>query len=93
VNTGLVGRFVSIHISAECGHAKPAREIFSLACRTAGVEPHDAVYVGDLYEIDAVGARQAGLRGIWLDRSKDGGAQFAPPIIHGLGELVAALHG
>jgi len=91
-NTGIASRFASIHISAECGHAKPAREIFSLACRAAGVEPHEAVYVGDLYEIDAVGARQAGLRGIWLDRVRsDGGGHHAPPIIHGLGELTAAL--
>lgn len=32
------------------------------------VEPHEALYVGDEPITDAVAARDAGLRSIWLDR-------------------------
>jgi putative hydrolase of the HAD superfamily len=86
--TGIAERFEFIHISDECGHAKPAAEIFQRACRMAAVSPRDAMYVGDLYEIDAVGARGAGLHGVWLNRGAPHDHQYAPPIISGLGELV-----
>jgi len=33
----------------------------------AGVAPAEAVYVGDLYSVDVLGARAAGLDGILLD--------------------------
>ena len=32
-----------------------------------GVSPDDALYVGDLYEVDVVGARAAGLDVVLLD--------------------------
>jgi putative hydrolase of the HAD superfamily len=33
------------------------------------VHPGQAVHVGDRLDTDAVGARDAGLHGVWLDRS------------------------
>ena len=89
--TGIAERFEAVHISTECGQPKPAAEIFHGACRAAAVGVHDAVYVGDLYEIDALGARQAGLRGIWLDRTKSRRAEHASPVIGGLAELADLL--
>lgn len=85
--TGIADRFEAIHISNECGHAKPAAEIFHRACRVARVGVEDAVYVGDLYETDALGARRAGLLGVWLDRKRSRRADHAAPVIGGLGEL------
>jgi HAD superfamily hydrolase (TIGR01549 family) len=46
---------------------KPDPRIFQLACERMGVPPADAAYVGDLYEIDVVGARAAGLRAFLVD--------------------------
>jgi putative hydrolase of the HAD superfamily len=48
---------------------KPHPDAFRHACATLGV-PADrtVVFVGDEPHIDALGARRAGLRGIWLDR-------------------------
>ncbi|GAA2448406.1 hypothetical protein GCM10010191_77320 [Actinomadura vinacea] len=66
---GLTGRFPHVVISEEAGSAKPAAEIFRLACRTAGVPPERTAYVGDRLATDARGAQAAGLRGIWLDRA------------------------
>lgn len=49
------------------GCRKPDKAIFQLALDKLGVDAHDAVYIGDSYQIDALGARAAGLRGILLD--------------------------
>jgi FMN phosphatase YigB (HAD superfamily) len=43
--------------------------------------------VGDLYDVDTLGARSAGLNGIWLDRSKKATTVHVPPIINSLDEL------
>jgi len=66
---GIAHYFDALIFSAECGVAKPAPDIFQLACVAMGVQPSEAVYVGDRQDVDAEAARRAGLRGIWLDRS------------------------
>ena len=57
-----------IVISGIVGYSKPHPEIFRIALRQAGVEPSQTVHVGDLYESDVVGAKNAGIKGILLDR-------------------------
>ncbi|HEY51351.1 MAG TPA: HAD-IA family hydrolase [Dehalococcoidia bacterium] len=55
--------------SLDTGFNKPKPEIFQEAVKRAGVQPHEAIYVGDQYQIDVVGANQAGLKGILIDRA------------------------
>jgi len=55
--------------SQEAGYNKPNAEIFLAALRQAGVEPAEAIYTGDQYRVDVVGAEGAGMKGILLDRS------------------------
>ncbi len=66
---GLGSAFDAVLISGELGVAKPHQAIFRRACRTLGVHPAQAVHVGDRLDTDAEGARDAGLHGVWLDRS------------------------
>lgn len=47
---------------------KPDAEIFHRACRRLGVEPAEAVHVGDSVAEDLEGARGAGLHALLLDR-------------------------
>ncbi len=47
--------------SAEVGIEKPDPRIFFIATQHLGLEPARCAYVGDIYEIDVVGARKAGL--------------------------------
>lgn len=54
-------------LSAEHGVEKPDPRIFEIACRVAGVEPHQAVHVGDDLDKDVVGASRAGLVGLHYD--------------------------
>jgi putative hydrolase of the HAD superfamily len=53
--------------SFEVGVEKPDPRIFRLALTTMGVGAAEAVHVGDLYSIDVLGARAAGLDAILLD--------------------------
>jgi len=61
--------------SAEVGVEKPDPRIFQLALERAGVAPAAAVYVGDLYSIDVLGARAAGLAAVLLDPGACWGAR------------------
>ncbi len=74
--TGIADRFHGTVISGDHGCPKPHRDAFLRACSALDTPPENAVYVGDHYDLDAEGARRAGLVGIWLDRA--GGPQ---PII------------
>ncbi|GAB3595389.1 HAD family hydrolase [Angustibacter peucedani] len=53
------------------GVGKPDPRLFHLACELAGTERSRTAYVGNDLAVDAVGARDAGLRGVWLDRGVD----------------------
>ncbi|MGH3756228.1 HAD family hydrolase [Actinophytocola sp.] len=64
--------FDTVVIAGELGVAKPDPVIFHTACARLGVPVEAALHVGDLLEADAIGARDAGLHGVWLDRSLTG---------------------
>ena len=53
--------------SCVVGVEKPDPRIFALGLREAGVAAGEAVYVGDLYSVDVLGARAAGIDAILLD--------------------------
>ena len=65
---GLTKYLSTIVISGAVGYTKPHPEIFRIALRRAGVDAAEAIHVGDLYEADIVGARNAGMEGILVDR-------------------------
>ena len=54
--------------SAVVGSSKPHREIFLYALGRAGIQPYEAVYVGDSYLADVLGSRAAGLHPVLIDR-------------------------
>jgi HAD superfamily hydrolase (TIGR01509 family) len=67
---GLLAAFDAVLDSAIEGVEKPDPRLFLLALARLGADPQDALHVGDLYHVDVVGARAAGLRAVLLD---DGG--------------------
>ena len=74
--------------SAEVGADKPRPEIFARALELAGgVEPSDAIHVGDRIEEDVAGARGAGIRAVLLVR--DGAPPDGVEAICSLTELPA----
>jgi putative hydrolase of the HAD superfamily len=66
-SVGLAAHVDFVVDSGVVGVEKPDRRIFEIALREAGVGAADAVYIGDLYSVDVLGARAAGLDAILLD--------------------------
>jgi putative hydrolase of the HAD superfamily len=65
---GIASLFDSVVISTQVGAAKPEREIFLQALASLHVHPDEALHVGDSYEADIIGARNAGLTAVLVDR-------------------------
>lgn len=92
-DVGLARFFDTVVIAGEIGAAKPDPVIFHTACDQLGVQPEHALHIGDRLDLDAHGARDAGLHGVWLDR--EGSAQRRHEggvgIISGLDDLAELL--
>jgi HAD superfamily hydrolase (TIGR01509 family) len=63
---GLAALFTTVIDSGVVGVRKPDPAIFTLAVQQVGCTPTEALYVGDSFEKDMVGAHAAGLRTGWL---------------------------
>ena len=75
---------------------KPHRLCFDAACTELGVEPREAVFVGDSPVADIEGSRRAGLRPVWINRRRlDWPVDLAHPdvVVDNLGELCALISG
>jgi putative hydrolase of the HAD superfamily len=66
---GIADMFDDVISSAVVGVAKPARQIFDTAIQRAGVTPREVLHVGDHAESDIEGARNAGMRTVWVNRT------------------------
>jgi putative hydrolase of the HAD superfamily len=64
---GLRPHFEFVLDSEVVGVEKPDPAIFQAACRRLELEPSSCLYVGDLYPVDYLGARGAGLDAVLLD--------------------------
>jgi len=91
---GLRGLFGPVITSAETGYIKPHPRIFEYALDQGGWRPEDALFVGDTYKQDVIGARSVGMHVIWLNSRGEPTAQAGgnPPdaIINSLDELLEA---
>ncbi len=58
--------FDSIHISTEVGAAKPDPAIFCAALTDNGLQPSQALHIGDSLIADVQGAEAAGMAALWL---------------------------
>src|SRR5450631_1873539 len=81
VRCGLGDLFAG-HITARAaGAAKPDARIFALLSAAAGVEAHQVLHIGDDPLADVVGATQAGMQAVWLNRdAREWPSQFAAPV-------------
>ena len=67
---GLLPCFAHLTFSDECGVRKPEPAIFHRTLGAVGVEPAEAIHVGDDPLLDVVGARAAGMRVIQVTTSR-----------------------
>ncbi|WP_030018358.1 HAD family hydrolase [Streptomyces monomycini] len=91
---GIREHFEVVLCADELGHAKPAAGAFLAACDALGLAPERVVYVGDKLDVDAIGARDAGLGAIWVDRAgTEGAVPDGVTRIGGLAELPGLVRG
>jgi putative hydrolase of the HAD superfamily len=64
---GLLDRFAAVLDSAVEGVEKPDPRLFRMALERACADPRTTLHVGDMYHVDVVGARAAGLRAVLVD--------------------------
>ncbi len=64
---GIADCFASITDSGNVGHEKPHPAIFETALREMKAEPAESLYVGDVYSVDYIGARNAGMQAVLFD--------------------------
>lgn len=85
-------RFDLVLDSADEGVEKPDARFFEIALDKSGAARDTTIHVGDLYYVDIVGARAAGLRGVLLDEGN-----LRPdadcPRVRSLDELVQRIAG
>ncbi len=65
---GIGDCFDSVTVSARAGYEKPNPGIFRHALALAGVEPDEALHVGDHLDADVEGARAIGMEAVLIDR-------------------------
>ncbi len=91
---GIAHLFHDVVTAAKAGAAKPARQVFELAVKVGGANHQQTLHVGDHPVYDVDGARNAGLRTVWVNRTASRWPeQFATPDIEvaHIGELPGRL--
>ncbi len=62
--------FDEILVAGDVGIYKPEPEVFEIILSRLDAAPSRALYVGDSYQMDVVGAKRAGLFSVWLRREE-----------------------
>ena len=93
---GLEGYFQFVVFAQDYGIQKPDPRLFEIAVERAGCSKHQLLHVGDSFQNDIIGARQAGVRSVWLNRqdgNSDTGRQhdFQIPSLRELIEVLENL--
>jgi putative hydrolase of the HAD superfamily len=65
---GIADLFAGHVTASAAGAAKPDARIYAALLEMAGVEAHQVVHIGDDPLTDVVGAMQAGMQAVWLNR-------------------------
>ena len=91
---GMLLYFEAFAFSDELGVRKPDPEIFRPVLQRVGVDPAEAVHIGDRPAVDVAGAHAAGMRAIrYAGLHDDPGPPEAEAVIHDFRELPEVLAG
>ncbi len=93
IKTGLSDYVDTFIISGKIGVGKPDPRPFQVAMTQLGVEPFAAVMVGDSIESDIIGAKELGIKSIWINREgiRHRDSHLADAEIQSLDQLVSKL--
>jgi len=88
---GLERFFDHIQVEGEVGCGKPEARAFHRVAAAFGAPPERCLMVGDDFGRDVLGALDAGLHAVWIDRQGRGAPPERPPRPHGTALSLAAL--
>ena len=88
---GILDYFSVTAFPEHTGFGKPHPSIFQEACRRAGEDPCDCIYVGDDLVNDIDASHALGIRPIWIDRLGSASEGVPATRIKSLNELVSVL--
>ncbi len=88
---GLEAFFDVVIVSDEIGWRKPHRVMFETALQRLEVSAGEALFVGDNYELDVMGATQAGLAAAWYTRGRPVDRATHHPVIADLADIFRLL--
>jgi putative hydrolase of the HAD superfamily len=84
--------FFDVVIASQAvGVEKPDPRIFRVALEAMDVRAGEALFVGDLYEVDVLGARSAGLKAAMIDRDRAGQDPRDCPVLRSLDEVISLI--
>jgi HAD superfamily hydrolase (TIGR01549 family) len=63
----VLSHFDTITVSSDVGYIKPHPEIYVRTLESLRIRASDAVFIGDTYQQDIIGAKHVGLNAIWLN--------------------------
>ncbi len=81
---GVLSLLQVVVTSQDIGYHKPQPEIFIQAANLAGVKVEESMYIGDQYQADVLGSKNAGMQGILLDRNGYSPKDIKEPVIKDL---------
>ncbi len=89
----LLSPFAFVMASSDYGLRKPHPMLFEVAAARLDLAPADCWYIGDKPWFDVVGAKRAGMTGIWYDRIQQNNRDDDEPdaVLHGWSELETLL--
>lgn len=64
--TSLEPYFDCMVTSGEIGKKKPAKDIYEYALKACGVQADEAIFVGDTFSTDLIGAYRLGIKTVWI---------------------------
>jgi len=87
---GLSSYFLATLFSDEVGYRKPHPKIFQLALQLAETSPHECIMVGDELEDDMFGAKNLGIRTIWVpwNRSHPRPPEYVDEVAYSLKDIL-----
>jgi putative hydrolase of the HAD superfamily len=91
---GLTNAFDEVFLADEIGMLQPDPRLFVHACERLHTSVEHSVMVGDLYERDIIGAKEAGLFTIWVNRGNgmlDANAAHADAMVTSIVDTIRVL--
>ena len=88
---GLEKYFEVIVLSRDIGIRKPGPEIFKFTLQKLGLSGSEAIHVGDSVENDVLGAKKAGMKAVWINRSGEEASVEGDYVLRSISELTRIL--